>query len=355
MGWPVQGRPLSVPDTVAALVGTPGLAARLAGADRPQTTAASASAPGLVARGTDRRLVSPPPLIKVEGLDYSYPDGHAALEGVSFSVERGDFTAIVGANGAGKTTLASLISGVLQPPRGKVFLDGADVAALSAPAIAEKIGHVFQNPEHQFVSDTLRAELGFSLSPRTRGRRLTPEEARSVDQWLDRLGLLSLAEANPFSLSQGQKRRLSVAAMLIRGCPVLVLDEPTLGQDEAQAARLMQMMGEFRAVGGTVVTVTHDMSLVAEHANKVLVLARGRGVYSGSPAGLFRTPVVVETAGLGLPAVARVALGLEEATGAGGRLLTIAEFASAAGVGPADVGAAGAGQAGDGPAGLGGG
>ena len=235
------------------------------------------------------------------------------LHGVSLSIDRGAFVAIAGANGAGKSTLAALLSGVLEPPAGHVFLDGDDLASLSATAVSAKVGHVFQNPEHQFVAQTVFGELAFSLSPkagRKGARHLTETQRVLVNEWLDRLGLLPLAEASPFALSHGQKRRLSVAAMLIRGQSALILDEPTLGQDETQAARLLAMAEDFRQAGGTVVMITHDMQLIARHATQLVVLAGGRVAFAGEPAAFFRRPEVVAAAGLTVPLPGRVAMGL---------------------------------------------
>jgi energy-coupling factor transporter ATP-binding protein EcfA2 len=324
-GWQVPGRPLAVGEAVTALRATPGLVDRLRA---PSWQALSNSAAG-GARGAGGAA----PLLTVRGLSFTYPGGRTALDQVSFDLCRQDFLAIVGANGAGKTTLGSLLSGVLEPPRASVFLEGTDASTLPAWAIAEKVGHVFQNPEHQFVASTVRGELVFSLSPRGRGgsRHLTPEQERSVDDWLERLGLLHLAEANPFTLSQGQKRRLSVAAMLIRGCPAVILDEPTLGQDAVQSGRLMEMMRDFRAGGGTVAMITHDMRLVAEYANSLLVLAGGRALYVGDPAGFFAQPGLVEAASMAMPAVAQVGLRLQDAEGIRGGLLTARAFLDGAG------------------------
>jgi energy-coupling factor transport system ATP-binding protein len=323
-GWQVPGSPLGVVDTAAALVATPGLVERLRRAPT-FTESAAIAAPS-------------EPLLIVHGLDYGYPGGHLALTDVSLSLERGDFLAVAGANGAGKSTLASLLSGVLVPPAGSVFLGGQDVARMPLWAVSDRVGYVFQNPEHQFVTDTVQGELAFSLSPRP-GRRqagyLTSEQRELVDAWLDRLGLLHLAEANPFSLSQGQKRRLSVAAMLIRGQSILILDEPTLGQDEWQAARLMAMMHEFRSGGGTVVMITHDMSLVSEHADRLLVLAGGRSVYSGSPGDFFSQPESVEATGLAVPVLGRVSLQLRSTVGTPNGLHTVGRFLMAAGLGGA--------------------
>ncbi len=223
-------------------------------------------------------------------------------------------------------------------------LEGEDITAMSAAALSERVGYVFQNPEHQFVGDTVLGELAFSLSPKAgrKGvRHLTAEQRQKAEAWLERIGLLALAEANPFTLSHGQKRRLSVAAMLIRGQSVLLLDEPTLGQDEEQSARLMAMMQEFRAGGGTVAMITHDMRLVAEYADSLIVLAEGRVVYAGRPAGFFSRPALVAAAGLAVPALGRVAAGLQKLVGAPEGLLTISHLTRVAGAGPGRAAAAG--------------
>ena len=342
-GWQVPGSPLGVRETAEALGATPGLVERLRTADSPLRDSevvagdAAPASPGAAPQAAGAcHTATDAPLLSIKDLSFAYRDGHRALAHVSFSVHKQEFLAIAGANGAGKTTLGSLLSGVLPPPRGTVFLDGVDAATVPAWAVADKVGYVFQNPEHQFVAATARGELAFSLSPRGCGRAagLTAEQERLVDEWLERLNLLRLAEASPFSLSQGQKRRLSVAAMLIRGCPMLILDEPTLGQDAAQSARLMEMMVEFQQGGGTVAMITHDMRIVADYASRVLVLGEGRLVYSGDPAGLFAQPEVIRAARLTLPAVAQIGLRLQESKGIRCGLLTARGFLEAAGCGP---------------------
>jgi energy-coupling factor transport system ATP-binding protein len=317
-GWHVPGSPLGTVETAAALMATPGLVERLRQA---------APEPVALAVRSDS-------LLRAERLSYRYGDGHLALIDVSVSIGRGDFLAIVGANGAGKSTLASLLSGVLVPPSGHVFLEGRDVVGMPTGAVSDQVGYVFQNPEHQFVTDTVFGELAFSLSPKAGRRRaghLSAEQREEVEAWLDRLDLLRLAEANPFSLSQGQKRRLSVASMLIRGQSVLMLDEPTLGQDELQAGRLMGMMRGFRGGGGTVAIVTHDMRLVSEYADSLLVLAEGRSVYAGIPGSFFSQPELARAAGLAVPALGRVSTDLHKTVGTPNGLLTVDAFLHAAG------------------------
>jgi energy-coupling factor transport system ATP-binding protein len=346
-GWEVPGNPLGVEATVTALAATPGLAGRLRGSVA-DASGQSAGTEGQCA-GVSDRGPGPPgspgdeTLLSVAGLSYRYQrgdPGRDALTDVSLTLKRGDFLAIAGANGAGKSTLASLLTGVLEAPRGSVFLEGKDIAGIPASSISDRIGYVFQNPEHQFVSDTVLGELAFSLSPkagRKGARHLAPAQREQADAWLDRLGLLPLAEASPFALSQGQKRRLSVAAMLIRGQAALFLDEPTLGQDELQSARLMAMMEEFRAEGGTVAMITHDMRLVSEYADSLLVLAAGRTVYSGDPGGFFSRPDLVAAAGLAVPTLGRVCEALREREGTPRGLLTVHAFLGALGTGSSDA------------------
>ncbi|HLA81949.1 MAG TPA: ABC transporter ATP-binding protein, partial [Thermoleophilia bacterium] len=290
MGWRVPGSPLSIDETVSALIATPGLVGRL------RNGKGAAAAPGRPAASLATEAI-----LRTERLNYFYPDGHQALRDVTMSLDRGSFTAIAGTNGAGKTTLAALLTGAREAPRGQVFFEGTDISSLRPWAVSDRAGLVFQNPEHQFVTDTVFGELAFSLVPRAgrrRAGRLSAEQRALVESWLDRLGLLPLAEANPFSLSQGQKRRLSVGSMLIRGQSVLVLDEPTLGQDELQSQRLMTMMHELRAEGRTISMVTHDMRLVAENADSLVVLNGGRLTFSGTPAEFFSKPGELQAAGL---------------------------------------------------------
>lgn len=327
-GWEVEGSPLGVAETAAALAATPGLTGRL------REAAGSHGGSGGAPPGPDE------PLLAVKDLTFRYSNAKempAALTEVTMSMPRGAFLAIAGANGAGKSTLGALMTGVLRPPRGHVFLEGEDVTDSGPHALSSRVGYVFQNPEHQFVSDTVVGELAYSLSPkaaRKGARHLTDAQRGLTETWLDRLGLLNLAQANPFTLSQGQKRRLSVAALLIRGQSALVLDEPTLGQDESQAGRMMAMMQEFRAAGGTVAMITHDMRLVSEYADSLLVLSHGGVMYSGAPAGFFARPELVEASGLAVPAIGRVCTHMHAPAAFSNGLLTVRAFLETAGAGP---------------------
>jgi energy-coupling factor transport system ATP-binding protein len=227
-----------------------------------------------------------------------------ALTEVSLRVVQGEFLAIVGANGAGKSTLAQHLIGVLSAPAGRVLIEGQEIGRIPARQLIERVGYVFQNPEHQFVTDSVFEEVAYGLRVKGLDASETNDRANAM---LERFGLLKLAKANPFTLSHGQKRRLSVATMLAAGQRTLILDEPTFGQDQRNADALMSLLRELHAEGRTIIVITHDMALVAEHAGRVAVMARGRVIYDGGTAALFKQRDVMEASRLTPPPVARLA------------------------------------------------
>lgn len=246
------------------------------------------------------------PVVRVRGLDVRRGRTDV-LHGVDLEVRRGEFVAIVGANGAGKTTLVQAIAGVIRPPRGSVSVDGADIARVDPRRLSSRIGFVFQNPEHQFIAHTVYDELAHGL------RRTGVDEAavrERVDEMLARFGLSERADAHPFLLSGGQKRRLSVGTALIGGAPVLALDEPTFGQDRARADELLRLLAELRADGTTILVVTHDMQLVAEHAERMVVVDAGRIAADGDTADVFADDALLERTGLRMPPLRRALHGL---------------------------------------------
>ncbi len=219
------------------------------------------------------------------------------LTDVSLEVARGELLAIVGTNGAGKTTLLQAIAGVVAPPRGRIRTAGLDPARADARALARHVGFVFQNPEHQFIRHTVAEELAHGLEL----QRLDAEAiAERVDSMLDRFGLSRLRDLHPFLLSGGQKRRLSVGTALIAGAPVLALDEPTFGQDRERAAELLDILTQLNEEGTTVLIVSHDLQLVAEHATSVAVMRGGR-LLAKQPAAVALAGDLLEDAGLRHP------------------------------------------------------
>ena len=267
-----------------------------------------------------------PPVIEVRGLSFSYGP-QAILRDIALTIRRGEFVALVGANGAGKTTLAQHLVGIVAAPRGIVLLEGKDVGRLRASEIARRVGYVFQNPEHQFVTDSALDEVAYGL--RTLGQPPAKAEEQAA-ALLERFGLARYARANPFTLSHGEKRRLSVATMLAMGQDLLILDEPTFGQDERNARELLMLLRELHAEGRTVIVVTHDMALVAEHAARVVALAEGRIIFDGTSRDLFARPALLAAAHLAPPPIAELSARLAARDPRWPAALTTAELADAA-------------------------
>jgi len=262
-------------------------------------------------------------ILQAASLAYTYPRGAQALRGLNLEVKEREFLALVGANGSGKTTLALHLCGILTPSLGKVLLDGHEVSTLPREQVAAQVGYVFQNPEHQFVTGTVFEELAYGL----RLHRVPEAEVQvRVASLLDEFALTEYADMNPFKLSQGQKRRLSVATMLILGQKVLILDEPTFGQDRANAYRLMDELRNLQQNGHTILFATHDMRLVAEYATRAVVLDKGRVLFDGHPRELFAQPEMLHQAQLNAPTLYALSLALVSFQPAWPPLATIAEY-----------------------------
>lgn len=267
---------------------------------------ASPPAPPLATTTRQHQGAHTAPIIRVRGLDLDRGRTRV-LHGIDLDIRSGEFVAIVGANGAGKTSLIQAIAGVVPPPRGTVTVDGIDVGRSDARSLARRVGFVFQNPEHQFIAHTVHDELAHGL----RLQHLPDDEVRHrTDAMLERFGLTAKAQAHPFLLSGGQKRRLSVGTALVAGAPVLVLDEPTFGQDRARADELLRLLRELNDDGTTIIVVTHDMQLVAEHADRTVVLSGGRVIAEGATSDVFADEALIESAGLRLPPLPRALRGL---------------------------------------------
>jgi energy-coupling factor transport system ATP-binding protein len=207
-------------------------------------------------------------------LAYRYPGSDAlALDGADLDVASGEALALTGPNGSGKSTLALLLAGLLRPMRGSARLGADDAWRLPARRLVTRVGTVFQDPEHQFVTGRLDDEL--AIGPRRAGRTAA-DAGRIAQELLERLHLAHLAAANPFTLSGGEQRRLSVATALATAPAVLVLDEPTFGQDRRTYAELVDLLGAHRDAGGALIFATHDQGLVASLADRSVALKGGR-------------------------------------------------------------------------------
>ena len=223
--------------------------------------------------------------LEIRDLSFAYTDEKCVLKNLSFSVDKGDFLAIVGPNGSGKTTLAKILIGILKATSGTVFLHGKDILSINPVEISEEMGFVFQNPEHQFLSDTVFNEVALSL-------RLTDKPEyfieKRVNDILKQFELIEFKEKNPFSLSQGQKRRLSVTTMLLWDQDILIFDEPTFGQDFKNSQQMWDILRRLNSIGKTIIVITHDMGFVSELTEKVILLFEGEIKFFGNTFDLFQ-------------------------------------------------------------------
>ena len=249
--------------------------------------------------------------IDLDGVAFTYPDGTEALAGVDLAIVPGERVAIVGQNGSGKSTLVRHVNGLLRPTRGRVLLDGADTAGRHVAELARTVGLVFQNPDRQLFAGTARAEVAFG--PRNLGRR-SADLATAVDRALAAVGLDGAASANPYDLGFSRRKLLALASILAMDTPVVILDEPTTGQDAGGVARVQSIVADLAAAGRTVVAISHDLRFVAETFERVVVMRAGRIVLDGSPADVFAAPnwEILASTYLEPPLVARLghALGL---------------------------------------------
>jgi energy-coupling factor transport system ATP-binding protein len=267
------------------------------------TAAARLRARGLVPRPPAPPVPPPrPPLLVVEGLTHVYPDGRRALAEVDVAFGRGELVALIGRNGSGKTTLAKHLNGLLTPTAGCVRLSGRDIAGLPLERLAQQVGYVFQDPDHQLFAATVAEEVAFG--PRNLGLASAEVEAR-VEEALEAVGLEG-RDVDPFLLDKGARQRLAVAAVLALRPEVLVLDEPTTGLDFAEQQRMLALLARLNAAGRTIIVITHTPWVIAEYAQRVVLLAGGRVRYDGPVREFFADPARVAEAGFEAPQVTRL-------------------------------------------------
>jgi energy-coupling factor transporter ATP-binding protein EcfA2 len=251
------------------------------------------------------------PLLRVDNLTYGYDRRQPVLRDIGFALDGEGIVALCGRNGSGKTTLAKLLMGINPPPRGKLWIGTQDIAWLEPRDIAFRIGYVFQNPDHQFVTDRVWDEVAYGLTVRGIAADAITER---VGEMLRLVDLERYRDRSPFSLSLGERRRLSVATMLVLEPKLLVLDEPTIGQDYERAQMLMGLMARLsERFGTTILMITHDVRLVAEWADRALVISRGALLFDGTPAAMFADKPVLAEAGLLAPPIFDIGEGLAAA------------------------------------------
>jgi energy-coupling factor transport system ATP-binding protein len=231
------------------------------------------------------------PVAEIQDLRFGYPD-QEILKGVEFHLRAGECAAILGRNGAGKTTLIKHLNGLLKPSGGRVLVLGRDTRVTKTHELARGVGFAWQNPNDQLFQTSVREEV--LIGPRI----LKAYDPPWCERLFERFGLGPLLERTPFRLSEGEKKRVAFATALAARPEIVILDEPTAGQDEPFRRELSGLIRELRAESKTVLLVTHDLEFAAEQAPRWLILAEGRILADGTPEGIMSDGAVMAAAGL---------------------------------------------------------
>lgn len=242
-------------------------------------------------------------MIVVEGVSFTYPGGVEALRDMFLTVKDGEFVAIMGQNGAGKTTLVKHFNGLLKPTRGTVRIDGVETTKTSIAKLSRTVGFVFQNPDHQLFSETVEEEIAFAL----KNFGFEQEVIQKQITWaLNLLSLTQYRKVSPFMLSGGERKRVALASVLAWDPQILIMDEPTIGQDYEQKEKLRQFIVQLQTQGKTIVIVTHDVEFVAECNPRVVLMKEGNIVADGQGKDILTNLEALSQSSIVLPQIAQI-------------------------------------------------
>lgn len=248
-------------------------------------------------------------MLEVKNLHFSYSTGLEALKGIDLTINDGEFLAVMGQNGAGKTTLVKHFNGLLKPTEGEVLVDSVNTKDVSVAKLARNVGFVFQNPDHQLFSETVEEEIAFAL------KNFSFEDAvvkKQVDWALNLLDLLQYRKTSPFMLSGGERKRVALASILAWDPKMIILDEPTIGQDYQQKEKLQQFILQLNSQKKTVVVVTHDVEFVAECNPRVILMSEGKIIVDGKAEEILTKPSLLAQASIVPPQITKVFLELAD-------------------------------------------
>ena len=242
-------------------------------------------------------------IIEVKDLCYSYEDGESALDNINLSIKKGSTTAVLGGNGAGKSTLFLNLNGVLTPKSGSVLFEGKEVKYNKKELleIRRRIGIVFQDPDDQLFSASVIKDISFGLMK----LGLSNEEiTKRINTVLKQTGIEHIASKPTHALSFGQKKRVAIAGVLVMQPSVIILDEPTAGLDPMGVSEILGLLKDIkRDTGITILISTHDIDLVPLFCDEVIVLDKGRVIFTGQPPQLFSQPEILREHNLRLPRI----------------------------------------------------
>ena len=243
--------------------------------------------------------------IEFRDVHASYDANTPILKGVSFTVEDGEFVAFVGTNGAGKSTTMRLANGLLKPDSGQVLIDGVPTTQLKTSELARRVGFLFQNPDSQICSPTVREELLFGFKALG---MMGDDAQRRVDGIIETFGFNP--DDDPLLLNRGTRQLLALASIVVLETPVVILDEPTTGLDFRECVKVMDIIAGLHRNGTTVIMVCHDMEVVGDFAERVIVMSDGLVVDEGPTFSVLRNRATLEQANLVPPQIVDISLAL---------------------------------------------
>lgn len=248
----------------------------------------------------------------IDDVSFTYPAGAEALRGISLQIGEGEAVAIVGENGAGKTTLVKHFNGLLKPTRGRVTVGDWDTQTHTVARMAARVGYVFQNPDDQIVERTVADEVAFG--PRRLGQSEADVAANSAAS-LAMVGLSDEAQTHPYDLSAPQRKLVTLASVLAMRTPIVIFDEPTMGQDARGVALIGAIIEELKREKRTVIIITHDIDFCAAHFERVVAMADGRVLIDGPAGDVLTRADLLATTNVEPPQLIRLAqaLGLSAA------------------------------------------
>ncbi|MBL6628797.1 MAG: ATP-binding cassette domain-containing protein [Candidatus Actinomarina sp.] len=233
--------------------------------------------------------------IKVSNLQHIYPNGVVAVESVNVEIKQGEQVSVVGQNGSGKTTLVKHWNGLLKPTKGSVQIGDLITSDHPVNVLARKVGYVFQNPNHQIFAASVKDELEFGL----RNIGNSEEQIKDKIEYIsEEFGLTEYLETNPYRLGFSLRKTVGMASIIAMEPDVVVLDEPTTGQDYLGIKAIRSSIKNLKEQGKTVIVVSHDMPLVAEETDRVLVMCDTNLIFDGSPSKLFADESILKQTNL---------------------------------------------------------
>lgn len=245
-------------------------------------------------------------IIKTSGLVHEYKGGVKALKGVDIDIFENDLISIIGQNGSGKTTLVRHFNGLLKPTEGSVTVDGELTTGRSVGYLSQKVGYVFQNPNHQIFSETVKDEL--MVGPKN--FKFTPARIKErIDYVVDLFNLEEILNTHPLMLDYTRKKLVTIASVLTFAPKVMIMDEPTGGLDEDGRQLLKKIMKLLHEQGNTVIMISHDMDFVAENTNRIIVMAQGKVLMNSNSTNVFRSREILDKAWIEPPQITQ--LGVE--------------------------------------------